>query len=309
MNNNNFGRANVPSNMTPQFNGNPFANFNPLTTNYPMFPTFNNVDNAYRQNSPFINKIDHSNQNNTLHNNLGDNLLNENIVEYRINIDSSDRDPKVFKDPFSYTVTFNPTRSTARPIIEREFKNVKYIKLESVILPRYMHIEDTGSEYELSTDSDSHLYDDRFVILNIEQLEGIESRVYGTNTHLTNSFAQITPDKLISSNYYTGIPYLGTRYFKDSHLENLKKLTIRFLDSYGNPLKIQEVSSSGGSLSIVDSDPLAVKQDDGTFKDKNDTTIDITDVRHPMNRSFQNHISLVIGVVEAELNTDTQYTS
>jgi len=305
MRNNNFGKANVPSNVYMNHSGNPFANFNPMTTNQMGRPNMN-FNQAYRQNTPMIDPINYQNQNNLIHNNVAEHVLDEHVVEYRLNIDSADRDPGAYKDPFSYTVTFNPSSTTPGPTINREFRNVKYVKLESIVLPRYTYIEEVDEAYEINTDTSSHLYDDRFVVLNIEQLEGIESRVYGTNKDLTNSFAQIVPDKLISSTYYTGLPYLGTRYFKDNKLENMTKLKIQFKDSYGNDLKIQEVENDGGNINVIDSDPLATKQEDGSYM-IGEEEIALTDVRHPLNRSFQNHMSLVIGVVESGINTNTQF--
>lgn len=309
MNNNNFGRNNIPSNLNQNYgqSGNLSGNFNPLSTNNPMFPTYNNVIDSYKQNTPLIQRPDYKNQNNLLHNNVGDNVLNEEIIKYRINLDSTDRDPKYFKDPFKYTVTFYPNNSTPRPIINKEFTNIKYIKLDSVILPRYTYIEKIDGDYTSNTSSESHIFDDRFVLLNIEQLEGVESRVYGTNTHLSNSFAQLIPDKLISTSHYNSIYYLGSRYFKDSGLQNLNKLTIKFLDSNGNPLKIKRVDENGDKINIKDTDPLATKQDDGTYKDSDGNVISITDIRHPLNKKHQNHISLTFGIVEADINKNTQY--
>lgn len=319
MNNNNFGRSNIPSNINynNQLNGNPMNNFLPTSSNNPIFSNSNtqqnNYNKAFKQNNQFIAPINYQNQNNLLHNNVGERVLDENIIEYRINVDSADRDTSYYKDPFTYTIKFNPVSSqtiqgvnysgTPAPHIVRDFRNVKYIKLESIVLPRYQFIENVSDDnFELQNSSASHLFDDRFVIMEIDELKSAESRVYGTNVHLTNSFSCIIPDKLISTYFYTGLPYLGNRYYKDNNLQNINKLTIRFKDSYGNPIKIKEVSGD----TVVNTDPLAIKQEDGTYE-LDGETIEITDVRHPLNEAHQHHFSLVIGVIEADINTNVKY--
>ena len=45
---------------------------------------------------------------NTLYNNLNENLLKESIIEVRLNIDSIDRDPYLYPNPFNYVVNLGP---------------------------------------------------------------------------------------------------------------------------------------------------------------------------------------------------------
>lgn len=118
-----------------------------------------NFNDGYVQQNNIIEKPNFTNPKNVLHNNLNDNLLTENIVEYYINIDSDDRKIETYPDPFNYVVTFkslgktfyksfNKKRNnddteiseipeTPGPVIIRPFKNVKYIKLDHVVLSRY----------------------------------------------------------------------------------------------------------------------------------------------------------------------------
>ncbi len=94
---------------------------------------YTNVNDGYRQNLPLIDKIDYTNQNNVLHNNLADNLLSENINEYNIYIDSNDRNKDVFYSPFEFKVNFGT--NVEIPKIDQEFNNVKYVNLNYLILP------------------------------------------------------------------------------------------------------------------------------------------------------------------------------
>jgi hypothetical protein len=81
---------------------------------------------------------------NLLHNNVTEKVSIENLVEYTIVIDSGDRDYSKFPNPFDYRVYFNPPSGTKDAYIHRSFENVKYIKLETGILPRKYSISRTS---------------------------------------------------------------------------------------------------------------------------------------------------------------------
>lgn len=70
-----------------------------------------------------------------LQNNIKDNVIVENTTEHTLTIDGADRDFTAYPNPLAFTVRFNPTNETKAPYIPRNFKNVKYIKLDKVILP------------------------------------------------------------------------------------------------------------------------------------------------------------------------------
>jgi hypothetical protein len=136
-------------------------------------------------------------KNNTIVENLSDTLNRETIIEYRLNIDSGDRDVDIYPDPFQYVVTFGPVvnsninsliqrdelktnlrnqntynsrnknrnqkvvdsfednellynlendllvnydntlKKIFNPYITRDFINVKFIRLDNIVLPRY----------------------------------------------------------------------------------------------------------------------------------------------------------------------------
>ena len=85
-----------------------------------------------------------------LNNNLTKMVVNETIVENVLTINSIDRDFSVYKDPYSYTVKFNPTSDTRikqndgtyvtykgdpSPWVKLDFEKVRYLKLELAVLP------------------------------------------------------------------------------------------------------------------------------------------------------------------------------
>jgi hypothetical protein len=334
-NDNNFNRNAFPSNVFPPnggMSGNPTGRYNPMTTNtqYLMnnHPSMSNFNKAYMSNDPIIEKMDYTNKNKLLHNNVGDTILDEHVVEYRIIIDSTDRDIKEYPDPFSYIVKFNPAGNQSiqteeyidykkknkgtkivesrfagapTPHILKEFKNVKYIKLENVILPQYSKTrQKPDGTYEF--DPSSNLPSDRFVSLEIKELDC--DRVYTTSENVTryddngNSYNPPTPfsmliaDKLLGLTAYTAIPFYGSKIFKNSTLGNISQLSLDFYDSSGIPLKFNNLFTY---------DELQA------YEYENGEPLPKTDLRHPLNKKIQTNISFIVGVVESQINTNTKF--
>lgn len=331
-NDNNFNRQRFPSNRIPPSGGipgNPLGHFNPVTSgmldqmnNLPYMSRFNH---SYSTNPSIIEPIDYSNKNNTLHNNIGGNVIDEHVVEYRINIDSLDRDIKAYPNPFNFTVKFNaPSSSRIRtesikngtptfindhfdgpplPHINKEFRNVKYIKLDNVVIPQYSNIIFDNMSGDYIFDPNSFIVDDRYISLVIKELDCNRVLCTSDNSFRTDSsgntinperpFATIFPDKLLGNIYYTGIPYHGSKFFKNSLLGNITQLSIQFNDSCGFPLQYNHLFTY---------DDLN-KTDECT----DPTPIPISDLRHPLNKNIQVHLSLVIGVVESQINNNIKF--
>jgi len=256
------------------------------------------VNNAFRSspNDVLIEQPNFSNPNTTLHNNLNSNLLSEHIVEYYLNIDSDDRKVDVYPDPFNYVVSLNPVgRSSERkhktkkgslefekiefdetpaPFIIRNFKNVKYVKLDRVILSRTNVIKfiinqlitiDPNSNQNLTvmTDIDRkinnqnnqnncddscnlcHCEDcqcvmsnkNKFILLKVKELETYH--IYSTNTITSDNSFILYVDKTLGSSNNMWFPTYNSCIYPDSLLTNLDRLTIEFYDKNGHPLTPQ----------------------------------------------------------------------
>ena len=89
----------------PTSGGNPFGEFNSISTNSMANQNINNFNTAFRSNGPVIEKQDYRNRNNLIHNNINENLLVEQIIEYTLNIDSMDRSLTAYPNPFNFSVT------------------------------------------------------------------------------------------------------------------------------------------------------------------------------------------------------------
>lgn len=304
VNDNNFNRQIFPSNnfIKNGDNGgeatNQFDSLTTTTNNYANFKT------AFpEQTFPLIEKLDFTNKNNTLHNNIGPNVLDEHVIEYRIMIDSIDRDIKYYPDPFSYVVKFNPVAASSvrssnndltrfdgapSPHIGKQFTNIKYVKLENVILPQYSNIINDDGKYIF--DPHSIIVTNMYNSLIIEELNN--ERIYTTSSTAPNPFALIIPDKIIGPTFFSGTPYYGSKIYKNSVLGNITQLHIQFADSTGIPLKFNN---------------LYTYDDLQQYEYDNGDEVSTHDMRHPLNKKIQNHISLIFGVVECQINTNTKF--
>ena len=222
---------------------------------------YSNIPEAFAQNTPFIPKIDYSNQNNFLHNNVGDTLLNENVNEYNIYIDSDDRDKIAYYSPFNFKISF-----CVNGDIDSDIKNVKYINLNYIILPPsnilYAHTEiqnsisifdqylinskynspptlslPTGTKWPIQN---SILTKNRYIILKIKELDNCRVKSTGQQSIDKNSFVLFYDDDVKDeNNNITGTIWKpkfggGSRVFLSSLLKTVKNFTISIHDQYGN---------------------------------------------------------------------------
>lgn len=331
-NDNNFNRQHFPSNIFPPQGGRSGAYFNrfdPLTTNLidqmNQLPNMSKITESFEPNHPMIEPIDYRNKNHLIHNNVSTNVLDEHVVEYRMNIDSLDRDINYYLDPFYFTVKFNPPGGSSvkeemyrnpkckekgtiikethfnpspEPHINKEFRNVKYIKLENIVLPLYS--ETIEEDDVIIFDPTSRLIDDRFTSLVIKELEW--ERTVATYDNVTRydpntgklytpprQFSVLLPDK-VGKYYFTGLPFYGSRVYNNSLLGNINQMTFDFRDSCGAPIRYNDLYTA---------EELCEAQNNGN-------PIPITNLRHPLNKKINLHMSFIVGVVEGQINTNTQ---
>lgn len=265
--------------------------------------------NGYDSTSGFQN-YNFANRNDITYNNLHNILLNEEIREYSVMIDSKDRNYQVYPDPFSYDVKFNPlpksrekingivtTFEEPAPTIYSSFTNVRYIKLESVIMPFHNKIKNV---MELDADNDvvsrwkvdttKQLTTNLYTVLSLGEYTDTNHR--STNDVLSESFATIYYDRKINNTHFVGKTLNGIKIFPQDQLSKLNKLRINFMDPYGMPLKCNHVDKQLLSNPICNcTDP------DGD----DDTDCFMHNLFHPLNPIFQHHLVFKIGVVEPRL--------
>jgi hypothetical protein len=73
--------------------------------------------------------------------------MNKEVIEYPIIVDSADRDINIYPDPYSFRVSLNSVNGLKEPYIQKDFENIKFIKLISCTAPRYYRLKKTTGEY------------------------------------------------------------------------------------------------------------------------------------------------------------------
>ena len=299
-----FSQNNMPQafNKTINNQGNFQTAFNPLTT----IPV-----NGYDPKGQF-NNHNFVNQNNILHNNLSSILLNEEIREYSVMIDSKDRNYQVYPDPFNYEVKFNPLPKTKEkvngkfvvyeepaPIINDNFTNVRYIKLQEVLLPMYNRVrideeEDDDGEIvkKWKVNINKPITDNLYIVLSLGG-EYADENYKSTNDVLADSFATIYYDSKANNTHYFGCTSNGVKIFPQDQLAKIDKLKISFMDPYGQPIRCQHVDKKIKSNMVCNCNDPEGDDDTDCFKHN---------LFHPLNPIFQHHLHFKIGVVEPRLS-------
>jgi len=260
-----------------------------------------NFYNSFKPNETQIYMRNFTNKNDILYNNLEKNILDQQIQEYIIQIDSKDRDTKIYPNPFDMKVSFNPIgdtydkstnttyKGTPKPTIPLDFSNVKYIKLENIILPRNCYVTFDKDSNELIYDPNRKLEDQRFLLLNIDEINS--NTTFGTNDNINRSFGTIFCEKIISREHFIGHSYGCIKVFKNTELENIKTWTIKITDCSGNIISPHiDINCNTPNYCICNN--------------KNyDTTKCICNYKlHPLNKEFQVYMLFKIGVLCNDLN-------
>lgn len=260
-----------------------------------------NLYNSFKPNDTQIYMRDFTNKNDILYNNLEKNILDQNIQEYVIQIDSKDRDTLVYPNPFDMKVTFNPVgdtidkktnttyKGTPQPTIPIDFTNVKYIKLENIILPRNCYVTFDKDTKELIYDPNRKLENNRFLLLNIDEING--NTTFGTNDNINKSFGTIFCEKVISKEHFIGHSYGCIKIFKNTELANIKTWSIKITDCYGNIISPHiDKNCNTPNYCICNNNNYDYEKCICKYK------------LHPSNKEFQVYMLFKIGVLCNDLN-------
>lgn len=254
------------------------------------------------------------NQNNLIHNNLNNILLNEEIREYSVMIDSKDRNYQVYPDPFSYEVKFNPLPGSIEktngrkifhqepnPIINDSFTNVRYIKLEDVILPYFNKVKTINKKVDdelvkiWKIDTLNPITENLYTVLSIGEYKDINYR--STNDILSDSFATIYFDNRVNDTHFKGYTKNGIKIFPQDQLARIDKLRIEFMDPYGKLLNCNHINKKiKSNLECHCEDPECYDNLSDCFKHN---------LFHPWNPIFQHHLHFKVGVVEPRISKKT----
>ena len=118
--------------------------------------------------------------------------------------------------------------------------------------------------------SEEEFSDERFILTNIKEFNN--DTYQGTNENSSKAFGILFPAGTTKGQaYMSGISH---KLYNRRNLQNLNSLTISFNDSYGNQLKLNHLDSS----------------------------VDKDDIRHPLNKDNQVHLTFRIGLVESRFD-------
>jgi hypothetical protein len=281
-------------------------------------PQLNNFNKAYTPNKQELIQRDYQNHNDLIHNNVEQDIVNEVLNEYIIHIDGADRDRTIYPNPFRYTVTLGGTGTThadgqliggnPNPRIERNYRNIKQLKIKYVILPKY-YIFTYGTsvtgyktyeplyENKEQTPDGTFLKNYRYLILRIKELD--TDKINSTNSACRpNTFVLYKNNIYSESSGYTDvwIPTQPIITYADTNLKNLNKLSIDILDPSGNQIFIKSYNPS-------DPEDKAKKMDYDDLNNSNPVTTNFWKYNWSCNVCLE--LSLVIA--ENEINIQKSY--
>lgn len=210
----------------------------------------NNIPQVFMNNQQIINKPDFTNRGNMIHNNMGEILRDQKITEYKIHINSIDRDVIKFPSPFNFKIPFGSTQSFK---IDKKFTQVKYISIDAIILPRDIAIDvskvsdqilyPAGTKYKIndieaekSTNLLTTLTSNKYLVLKIEELEN--SRNMGTSTQIDSNTFILYHDKHMGIDGNLWRPIHGTVVYYSSQPFNLYNMSVKLYDFMNNEIKI-----------------------------------------------------------------------
>jgi hypothetical protein len=214
---------------------------------------YNNFQKAFMPNPTIIDAPDYINRKQTLHDNLGEKIFNERIVEYRAIIHSGDRDKLKFPSPFKMQVSFGNTN--VEPNIDEYMTNIKYVTLNNIWVPRTIAVDTSRIDipnkiYDLAP-VNSHIFNSifppdnvfpwdnmglrPFLLLKVKELD--DKHLMGTSPIFKRDTFMLVPDQRVGDMYIFK-PKRSTIVYPNSLLKNLSMFTLHLLDEKGRDINI-----------------------------------------------------------------------
>ena len=279
-----------------------FRNFNQSNFNQ------SNFNQSYSPIQNVIPQRDIKNHNNVFHNNINDPIVSEIITEYTLHIDSADRNTNVYPNPYTFSVSlggagtqiFNSVTYTGvpNPRIDIQFKNIKYVKIKYLTLPRNVvyNIDSSGTTYNTDMGSTGFistiLGNHRYLVLRIKELN--DDKLYSTNDNIKNNCFILYRD----SNYSDALNdlWIATQpvkiYYDNLLKNNLNKLTFEILTPDFQEFRLKYINNT--VLSNIDYDIINNAQANSNFYSKFTPVIQMS-------------MELEFGVCENQINTQKSY--
>jgi len=148
--------------------------------------------------------------------------VKEGVFEYVIYINSADRDCLTYPNPFNYRVEFNPSNTTKNAYISKYFKNIKYMHLKSVVMPRKYYVINKATNLIYDSSITSQDFVDACSNVQINQPICNYTKQQGIITYYGTVFYFTFYSMKINTSYY----YLCTySIFLDTHYKQKADIT------------------------------------------------------------------------------------
>jgi hypothetical protein len=276
---------------------------------------YNNFQRAFTPNVPIIDAPDYVNRKQVLHDNLGEKLFSERVVEYRAIIHSGDRDRLKFPSPFRMQVSFG--NANVQPNIDENMTNVKYVTLNNIWVPRTVAVDTSKIDipnkiYDISpvnsyitgtVSSPENIYPWEnmglrpYLLLKVKELD--DKHLMGTSPCFQRDSFMLVPDQRVGDMYIFK-PKRSTIVYPNSLLKNLSMFTLDLLDEKGRNIHI--VDQNGKKIigqNISNNVPYDLNKYVELYGENR--LVEYTD------ESMQVIYDFTFGIIENELNTMTTY--
>ena len=346
--------------------GNSFNNFNSVSPQMiasMQMQAGNNFMKAFQDNFAIIPKNKFNNEHNVVHDNLGSNLMTEQIETYTIFADGFHRNHTSHCNPFDFPIEFGGTGSSEQSTwgeeldsttnpnkpkwikvkkiktfqgstgvkIGRPLHNVKFVKVQSIVCPRYNKLtyDFANKIFNYATEEEEFNIgaSQRFITLKIKELA--DPKKFTSGEFFKNDSYLMRIDKYMGNSHVLWIPlHRDSVSFKNSLLKDLSKISIKIYDdedesivmpilTYTNQLTSSVVIRDFKFDTIIDELNTIISniKSGGSntinpFTGVDGNTTDVLNTINQINKIKRRHqvqVTLDIGVVENELNTDTKY--
>jgi hypothetical protein len=217
---------------------------------------FNNYNESYNNNrNVLLGPPNYNNPNNTLHNNLNDRIMREQLFDNKILINSLYRDYSKHPEPFSFMVKLNGKEAVidnvdveikgivytypkyisgdTHVVLPQTFKNIKQVYINALIIPSIIEYE-TQENGSYKTINKQIASVNKYIILKIKELQNY--RNYTNNKNIGKESFVMTLDRTSGINNELWIPIYSSLSYFDSRLHNINRLTVEICDDKGNIL-------------------------------------------------------------------------
>jgi hypothetical protein len=252
-----------------------------------------NFNQTFQPNTTILERQDYTNTGNVIHNNLHHNLLNEHIIDYNLCIDTADSNKTHFPSPFYFQIYFGDNQNEMS--ITQKFTNVKYVKIDYVILPNTSVVNISSDPDPVYSISPTGINNGKFIAIKLKELSN--GRTLSTNPKLSNDCIILCFDRKIGTNRELWLPLTPLFAFKNSDLANVKRLTVELVDDTGN---LMFTTDQNGNRFDVYSKLIELRSSKAP-------TDPILVAFEEIYKVLQMSVGMTIGSVENELNTMTSY--